>query len=245
MAKKVKKIRVDDLVMKLGLCDDLDTARRLIMAGEVRLSENHVLTKAVEMLPETTEIFIKERNRFVSRGAYKLIPALDKHLPNIEGLTSLDVGASTGGFTDLLLQRGVVRAYTVDVGHGILHSKIRNDKRVTVFERTNARDLGEDFLPEKVDIAVTDVSFISVKRVLGSMDNLTKSHFFILVKPQFEAQRNEIIGGVVKDEDVQLRCVEEVKTFAQSNFGWEAVDVMKAGVKGPKGNQEYIVYFKK
>ncbi len=246
MAKKVKKLRVDELVVKQGLIENIETARRMIMAGEVRLSENHVLSKASEMLPETTQPFLKARNPYVSRGAYKLIPALDKYLPKLDGLTTLDVGASTGGFTDVMLQRGAIRAYTVDVGHGVLHSKIRDDKRVTVFERTNARDLAEDFLPEKVDVAVTDVSFISVKRVLGSMDNLTKvgAWFFILVKPQFEAKRSEIVGGVVKDKEVQHRCVEEVKAFAIESFNWKFVDCLASPLKGPKGNQEYTLCFR-
>ncbi len=246
MAKKVKKVRVDELVMRLELCDDIETARRQIMAGEVRSSADHVLSRPSDLIPEDTPVFIKSRNPYVSRGAYKLIPALDKHLPDLTGLTTLDVGASTGGFTDLMLQRDAKHSYTVDVGHGVLHAKIRNDVRVTCFERVNARDLPEDFLPEKVDVAVTDVSFISVTKVLPSMDRLTKlgGWLFILVKPQFEARRSEIMGGVVRDKEVQHRCVEEVKAFGQK-LGWNCYDCIASPLKGPKGNQEYILCFRK
>jgi len=246
MAKKAKKVRLDELVLAKGLCSDLDIARRLIMAGEIRSSSDHVLTKASEFLVAETPIFIKTRHQYVSRGAYKLLPALDKYLPDLTGLTTLDVGASTGGFTDLMLQRGASKAYTVDVGYGQLHSKVRNDKRVTAYERTNARDLSADFLDEQVDVAVTDVSFISVTKVLQSMVNLTKDGgwLFVLVKPQFEAKRHEIENGIVRDLTVQKRCVEEVITFAKS-LKLEHIDTITSPLKGPKGNQEYTLCLRK
>jgi 23S rRNA (cytidine1920-2'-O)/16S rRNA (cytidine1409-2'-O)-methyltransferase len=245
MVKKAKKVRLDELLLAKGLCSELDVARRLIMAGEIRSSSDHVLTKASELLPADAPVFIKTRHQYVSRGAYKLLPALDKYLPRLDGLVCLDVGASTGGFTDLMLQRGVLRAYTIDVGYGQLHSKVRNDRRVIAFERTNARNLNSHFLPEKVDVAVTDVSFISVTKILQSMVNLTKvgGWLFVLVKPQFEAKRYELENGVVRDGNVQQRCVDEVIAFANT-LDLTHIDTILSPLKGPKGNQEYTLCLK-
>lgn len=200
------------------------------------------------MLPPDTEIILDEADKFVSRGALKLIDALEKHLFDFSGLTAFDIGASTGGFTDLMLQKGVSKVYTVDSGTSQLHQKLRNDPRVIFRENTNARYLDENFLPEKVDIVTMDLSFISATKVLPSADKFLKPGgiAFILVKPQFEAERKDVgKGGVVKDENIIQGCISKVANFAEKELGWKKTDIMPSPLKGPKGNQEYFIVFRK
>lgn len=230
-----------------GLCESREKAKRLILAGKARIGRDHVIQKASEIVSVDADLNIEEPCPYVSRGAYKLLEALEKHLPNPEGLVSLDVGASTGGFTDLLLSKGVVKAFTVDVGRGQLHGKLRNDPRVVCHEQVNARHLEADFLPEQVDIIVMDVSFISVEKVLPATSVFLKKGgwAFILVKPQFEAERSDVgKGGVVRDDKVRTACVEKVARFAESELSWVCVDKLPSPIKGPKGNQEYILVFR-
>lgn len=243
-----KKERADILLFRRGYCESREQARRLILAGKVRVGSDSVVQKASELLEPEAELFLDKPEPFVSRGAYKLMPALDKFMPVFTGLTALDVGASTGGFTDLMLQRGAKRVYTVDVGKNQLHAKLRNDPRVICFEKMNARCLEESFLPEKVDILTMDVSFISVTKILSAVSVFLKPSglAFILIKPQFEAEKNEVgKGGVVRDEKTRQKCVDKVVKFATEKLDWNLLEIIPSLILGPKGNQEYIAVFKR
>lgn len=242
-----KKERADVLLFEKGICESREQARRLILAGKVRIGSDRVIQKASEMLDPDVELLLDEPSPFVSRGAYKLMPALDKFMPDLTGLTAFDIGASTGGFTDLMLQRDAKKVYTVDVGKGQLHSKLRNDPRVAWHEKVNARYLKESFLPEKVDIITMDLSFISVTKVLPAVSVFLKTEglAFILVKPQFEAEKNEVRkGGVVRDEKVRQKCVDKVVKFAEDKLSWKGLEVVPSPISGPKGNQEYVAVFR-
>lgn len=245
---KVKKERADVLLHRLGMCESREQAKRLILAGAVRTSADHVVKKASEMVAADADFIIKQNSPYVSRGAYKLLPALEKYLPDLNQLSGLDVGASTGGFTDLMLQKGARKVYTVDSGTGQLHFKLREDPRVVCHEKVNARYLEEDFLPELVQVITMDVSFISVTKILPAVNKLLKKDglAFILVKPQFEAGREFVErGGVVKSEKVRQECVEKVVEFAEAECSWKVLEVIASPIKGPKGNQEYMCVFKK
>ncbi len=249
MAKtKVKKIRVDELLVRNELVADVAEARLKIMAGEVRIGSDHVIRNSADKFPEDTIFNIELGCPYVSRGAFKLKPALENFGGELSGKVALDVGASTGGFTDLMLQSGVERVYTVDSGRGQLHGKLRNDSRVMCHEQVNARSLPDDFLPEPVDIITMDVSFISVKKILPCVNRFLKSggRAYILVKPQFEAAREEVeTGGVVRDESVRQRCVAEVVEFVRNELNWQLLDASPCEIKGPKGNQEFLCVFSK
>ena len=241
------KKRADIRLVELGLCESRAQAKRLIMAGQVRIGSDHVVHKPNEQVDEDTILRVETPSPYVSRGAEKLLPALDKFLPDLAGLTALDLGASTGGFTDLMLQRGAVKVYAVDVGYGQLHGKLRNDTRVICLERVNARRLSHDQIPEAVDIITADVSFISLRKVLPAAAQFLKAggYAFVLVKPQFEASRHEVgKGGVVRDPEVRQRCVEEIRSFAGEELQWQCLDTIPSPIQGPKGNQEYICAFR-
>lgn len=244
--RRNKKERADILLFRRGYCESREQARRLILAGKVRIGSDHIVQKASELLNPEAELFLDKPEPFVSRGAYKLMPALDKFIPVFTGLTALDVGASTGGFTDLMLQRGAKKVYAVDVGKNQLHPKLRNDPRVVCFEKVNARRLKESFLPEKVDILTTDVSFISVTKILPAVSIFLKPSglAFVLIKPQFEAEKNEVgKGGVVRDEETRRKCVDKVVKFANEKLNWNVLEIIPSPILGPKGNQEYVAVF--
>jgi len=174
------------------------------------------------------------------------LAGIEAFSPPLQSAVALDLGASTGGFTDVMLQHGASRVYAVDVGYGQLHAKIRNDPRVVCLERTNARYLTAEQVPEQADILTADVSFISLRKVLPAAARLLKpgGWALLLVKPQFEAKRAEVgKGGVVRDPAVRQRCIDEVSTFAQRTLGWIHHGTVPSPIKGPKGNQEFIVAF--
>lgn len=240
------KIRADQLLVDSGLCDSRAIAQRLIMAGQVRLNPDNPVRKPGQMLNSDTELLLDGGPRFVSRGAFKLLPALAMFAPPVTGATVLDLGASTGGFSDLMLQHGAAKVYAIDVGYGQLHDKIRRDPRVVVLEHTNARDLTPSLIPDPIDILTADVSFISLTKVLPPCNPLFNRNAwaFILIKPQFEAERHEIAsGGVVRDESVRQRCISQIIAFAQTELGWRHAGGFPAPLKGPKGNQEYVAAF--
>lgn len=240
------KKRADQLLHERGLCESRTAAQRLILAGQVRIGDDFLVDKPSLAVDESAELQVIAPCPYVSRGAYKLLAALERFRPELAGKVALDVGASTGGFTDLLLQRGVARVYAVDVGYGQLHAKLRNDPRVVCLERTNARHLGTAEVPELVDVMVSDVSFISLEKILPACARLVRpgGGAFLLVKPQFEARREEIgKNGVVRDEAVRQRCVQQVCEFAERELGWRRLGVEPSPITGPKGNQEYIAAF--
>jgi 23S rRNA (cytidine1920-2'-O)/16S rRNA (cytidine1409-2'-O)-methyltransferase len=241
---KLKKNRVDILLQKNGLCSTIEEARKKIMAGLVRIGADFVVRNSSDMFYENTFFSIDKPCRYVSRGAFKLLPAVDKYLPNFAGRRAVDIGASTGGFTDLMLQKGAIKVYAVDVGQGQLHLRLRQDPRVVCMEKINARYFKEDSIPEKVDVLTMDVSFISVTKILPAANKVLLSHSwaFILIKPQFEAERSHVErGGVVRDKNVINDCIFKVQSFVEKELGWSRLDVMKSPILGPKGNQEHIL----
>ncbi|NMA42846.1 MAG: TlyA family RNA methyltransferase [Oligosphaeraceae bacterium] len=241
------RIRADQLTVEQGLCESRSQAQRLIMAGKLRLGNDQIVQKPGQLLPEDSELSLDEGRRYVSRAAFKLLAALDKIQPDLQGLCALDLGASTGGFSEVLLEQGVRRVYAVDVGYGQLHDKLRRDPRVRVMERINARDLNAELIPEPIGVLTADVSFISLTKVLPPCKNLltAAAWVFVLVKPQFEAGRHQVgTGGVVRDPVVQQECVDKIMRFAEQELGWRSLDVTPSPIKGPKGNQEYIVAFR-
>jgi 23S rRNA (cytidine1920-2'-O)/16S rRNA (cytidine1409-2'-O)-methyltransferase len=232
----VKK-RLDVLLVERGLAESRAQAQALVLAGLVRGYD-----KPSQQVPEEAELEVERPPRFVSRGGEKLANALGQLEVELDGRDAIDVGASTGGFTDCLLQGGVARVIAVDVGYGQLHPRLRADPRVTVLERTNVRELAE--LPFRPDLLVCDVSFISVRLALPPVLRLLEPGYdaLVLVKPQFEAGREEVgKGGVVRDPDVHRRVLREVVDAA---LGWGAttVGVVDSGLPGPKGNREFFVH---
>jgi 23S rRNA (cytidine1920-2'-O)/16S rRNA (cytidine1409-2'-O)-methyltransferase len=231
----VKK-RLDVVLVERGLAESRAQAQALVMAGRVR---GHA--KAGEQVDEDVPLEVLEPPPYVSRAGHKLANALDAFGIDVEGLDALDVGASTGGFTDVLLQRGAARVIALDVGHGQLHAKLRNDPRVTVLERVNARSLTE--LPYAPQLVVCDVSFISVKLALPPALALAAPGWraLVLVKPQFEAGRAEVPKGVVRDDAVRRRVVREVAEALRA-AGGEPCGVVDSGLPGPKGNREFVLH---
>lgn len=232
MAKK----RLDVLLVERGLAESRSQAQALVMAGLVPGYE-----KPGQQIDEAAEIAVERGPQYVSRGGEKLAHALDELGVDPAGLDCLDVGASTGGFTDVLLQRGAARVIAVDVGYGQLHPRLRDDPRVTVLERTNARALTE--LPFAPQLVVCDVSFISVRTALPPALRLAAPGWraLVLVKPQFEAGRGDVgRGGVVRDPLVRARVLHEI---ARASLGWGArvAGVVDSGLPGPKGNREFFL----
>ena len=237
----MKHYRLDRLLLERGLAQSREQAQRLIMAGEV-LVDDQVAAKPSMAVNGNEEILVKSQPPFVSRAGLKLAAALDRFNIQVEGLVALDVGASTGGFTDCLLQKGAVRVYAVDVGYGQLAWKLRQDDRVVVMEKVNARYL--DSLPEAIDIATFDVSFISLRLVIPPVMNLLKPQASIvaLIKPQFEAGRRQVgKGGVVKDRSIHREVLQEFIAWAKGQ-GLSFVGLMVSPIRGPAGNVEFPIF---
>lgn len=246
-----QKERADQLLHDAGLAETREGAKRLIMAGLVFYETPRGQLVRVEKpgarYAADTQFQVKGRERFVSRGAYKLLTALEGFSLPVEGAVALDAGASTGGFTDCLLQHGAVRVYAVDVGHNQLHEKLRSDPRVVSMEKTNLRDAPPDLLPEQVDIITADVSFISLTLILPGCLRFLKpgGHVAALIKPQFELRPEAAPKGVVRDETLRQAAVGRVTAFAESELSLTLLGVLPAAVKGPKGNQEYMAVWRK
>ncbi len=228
--------RLDVLLVERGLAESRAQAQALVMAG---LVPGH--SKPGEQVDEGAALEVERPPPYVSRAGHKLATALDAFRIDPAGLDCLDLGASTGGFTDVLLQRGAARVIALDVGHGQLHPRVRNDPRVVVMERVNARSLTE--LPFAPQLITCDVSFISVRTALPPALALAAPNWqaLVLVKPQFEAGRAETPKGVVRDPDVQRRVLREV---AAASIGWRArvAGVVDSGLPGPKGNREFVLH---
>ena len=230
------KKRVDVLLVERGLAETRSQAQALVLAGRVRGYD-----KPGQQVPEDAELELSRPAPYVSRGGEKLRNALDAFAVDVTGRDAADVGASTGGFTDCLLQAGAARVVAIDVGYGQLHPKIRSDPRVTVLERTNARTLAE--LPFAPALVVCDVSFISATKALPPVLALARPGWeaIVLVKPQFEAGRAHVPKGVVRDPQVQRKAIESVVEAARG-WGGETVGVVDSGLPGPKGNREFFVH---
>ena len=230
------KKRLDVLLVERGLAESRSQAQALVLAGLV-----HGHDKPGEQLPEDVQLEVERPPRFVSRGGEKLRNALDALDVEVAGRDCADVGASTGGFTDCLLQADAKRVVAIDVGYGQLHPRLRADPRVTVLERVNARTLTD--LPFAPDLVVCDVSFISVTKVLPPVLGLAAPEWeaLVLVKPQFEAGRGEVGRGVVRDPDVQRTVLRKVVEAAHA-WGAVTAGVVDSGLPGPKGNREFFVH---
>jgi 23S rRNA (cytidine1920-2'-O)/16S rRNA (cytidine1409-2'-O)-methyltransferase len=236
--------RADVLVQLRGLAESRTKAQALILAGEV-IAGDHRIDKPGQLLDESVELRLRsgEPLKYVSRGGFKLEHALDWFGLSPAGLVCCDLGASTGGFTDVLLQRGALRVHAVDVGYGQLHPRLRGDPRVVVHERVNARALSPELLGERVSAAVADLSFISLRLVLPALVSVLAepSLCVVLVKPQFEAGRAEVgKGGVVRDPAVQARVVAHVEEDLRSR-GLSVLGSTESPILGPAGNREFLV----
>ncbi len=241
LATMVKK-RLDVMITEKGLAESRNKAQRLIQAGEVRIDGQLVL-KASTMVSEEAELTLEAKPPYVGRGGEKLEAALDQFEIRVRGLVAADVGASTGGFTDCLLQRGARRVYAIDVGYGQLHWKLRNDPRVAVMERTNARYLKS--LPEPVSLITIDVSFISLDLILAAAVRWLTSdgQVVALIKPQFEAGPHHVEkGGVVRDRAIHRQVLQKVLKEAAS-LGLRLSGLMPSPLRGPAGNVEFLAWW--
>ena len=241
-----KKVRLDQLLVGKGLFPSREQARRAIMAGDVKIG-TRIAMKPSEVLQEETPISIKPTRKYVGRGALKLETALDYFEIDVRGKTALDIGASTGGFTDCMLQRGAEKVYAVDVGHGQLNWKLRNDARVVVLEKVNARALSRRHVPELVDLCVIDVSFISLTLILpNAFDLITPTGVILaLIKPQFELQRADVSkGGIVRDQELHRKAQDKIVVFV-TDSGHRVTGIVPSAIKGTDGNQEFFVCIQK
>jgi 23S rRNA (cytidine1920-2'-O)/16S rRNA (cytidine1409-2'-O)-methyltransferase len=241
-----KKLRLDQLLVGRGLFPSREQARRAVMAGDVKIG-TRIAAKPSELLGEEAAILIKPTRKYVGRGALKLESALDYFKIDVRGKTALDIGASTGGFTDCMLQRGAKKVYAVDVGHGQLNWKLRNDPRVIVREKVNARSLSRGHVPEAVDLCVIDVSFISLTLVLpNAFDLITPTGVVLaLIKPQFELQRADVgRGGIVRDPDLHRKAQDKIVAFV-THLDHVVTGLVPSAIKGADGNQEFFACIRK
>ena len=239
--KKPKKIRLDELLVELGYFPDTAAALRAVLAHEVRVDDVYATSAAIKVLP-TADIFVRGAKRYVSRGGHKLQTALDAFAQDVTGCKCIDVGSSTGGFTDCLLQAGAASVACVDVNYGQLAMKLRQDDRVTAFERTNIRTADPVELGAPFDIIVADLSFIGLAQLAPVFASLGQvgSVFLGLIKPQFESAANESDHGIVRDESVRQRVIGEVEQ-ALRDAGFQVTGVVESAITGAKGNVEYLV----
>lgn len=237
------KTRLDKLLLLKKLAPSRQKAQALIGAGQVKVN-GQVIDKAGCQVADSCHIEIKERCPYVSRGGFKLAGGLDFFHIDPSGLICADVGASTGGFTDCLLQRGAAKVYAIDVGYGQLDWKLRQDKRVVVMERTNARHLQAGDIPDPIDLAVIDASFISLKLLLPPLLPFFRSapQILALIKPQFEVGKGKVgKGGVVREQSLHDQVIEEISTFA-ATLHLTSHGVTESPIFGPKGNKEFLIF---
>ena len=245
---KAQKVRLDDLLIKKGIAESKSLAQSLIIAGRIYLGEKKLDKPGHTISDEANIIFRGPLHPWVSRGGIKLAHALKIFNLSVRGLTALDIGASTGGFADVLLQNGVEKIYAVDVGYGQLHEKLLNNSKVVSMERKNARYLNTKDVPKLIDILVCDASFISLRKILPEPIKLCAKNakLIALIKPQFEVGKKNISkGGVVKDEDLRNKCCEEIRLWFESTMKWKVNNIIESPITGPKGNIEYLIYANK
>ena len=242
------KVRLDVLLVERGLAESRAKAQAMIMAGQVRVADQ-VMLKPATSVPTDSVLTVDSGPRFVSRGGEKLDAALESFAIDVSGLICADVGSSTGGFTDCLLQRGAAKVYAIDVGKGILHWKLRNDPRVVVMEETNARFV--EALPERMDFITIDASFISLKILLPVVkrwnreEGVQGSGVVALIKPQFEAGKKDVSrgDGVIRDPEIHRQVLNDVLAYAQQE-GFGIHGLLKSPLLGPKGNAEFLVWLR-
>lgn len=238
------KVRLDTLLVERGLVETRSRAQALILAGKVFSGERR-LDKPGYQLGHDTPLEVRGRDHpWVSRGGVKLAHGLESFGIDPAGLVCLDVGASTGGFTHVLLDRGAMRVYAVDVGHGQLDWRLRNDERVVVLERTNARQLTVEQVPEPIDLVVCDASFISLMTVLPAPLDMAApgARLIALIKPQFEVGKGEVgKGGVVRDPALHAQVCEKIRTWLDGLSGWRVLGLTQSPITGPEGNIEFLI----
>ena len=245
--ENLDKQRIDYILKELGLVESRNQALALIISGKVFVDNEKVLKPGKILRYNKTIELKKDKNHWVSRGGTKLSHALKKFEVNPSKKISLDIGCSTGGFTDVLIKMGVKKVYAIDVGYGQLDWRLRNSEKVILFERTNARALDTKIIPELLDLVVCDVSFISLKKVLLPVKKLLNRKFEILslVKPQFEARKNEVgRGGIIKDSRIHNRICEELMFWFRQNFDCGYLNIIDSPITGQKGNKEFFIYIK-
>jgi 23S rRNA (cytidine1920-2'-O)/16S rRNA (cytidine1409-2'-O)-methyltransferase len=239
----VAKLRLDQLLVQRGLVDSRELGQRLIMAGEVQVNDR-VVDKPGQLIDPAAALRIKEPLPYVSRGGFKLAAALDRFSVPIERAVCADVGASTGGFTDCLLQHGAAKVYAIDVGYGQLNWKLRNDPRVVVMDRTNARHVKS--LPEPIAVATIDASFISLRLILPAVIKwlCPEAHIIALIKPQFEAGREKVgKRGVVRDPAIHAEVLHSVWQITRE-LGLSPIDLIRSPIEGPAGNIEFLMWLR-
>ena len=242
---KIEKKRLDDLLVLKGIADSKTIAQSLIISGRIYVGEKKLDKPGHSISIAENIIFRGPLHPWVSRGGIKLAHALEEFALSVEGLIALDIGASTGGFTDVLLRNGAEKIYAVDVGYGQLHEKLLNSSKVISIERTNARYINNEAIKEDIDIIVCDVSFISLKTILPESLKLSSvdAKLIALIKPQFEVGK-KYIGkrGVVRDKELRESCCKDIKLWLENSMNWKVTDIIESPIKGPKGNIEYLIY---
>lgn len=243
-----KKERADQILFSQGQTESREQAKRLIMAGQVHYlldGQKIPVSKPGQQLPPDIDMVVKGQDRFVSRGGYKILTAIEELGLDPRDKVVLDAGASTGGFTDCVLQFGAKKVYATDVGYGQLHWKLQQDERVINIERVNLRHAEPDLISEKVDLIVCDVSFISLTKILPSLMKFIKNggEIVTLIKPQFEVGPGMTDKGVVRDDALRQQMIDMIVNFAETELGLHLKGVKPSSIKGPKGNQEYLAYF--
>ena len=242
------RIRLDQLLVERGFAESRTQAQALILSGNV-YNQHSRLDKPGQQVADDADITVKGReHEWVSRGGMKLDKAISQFAIDVRGLIAIDVGASTGGFTDVLLHHGAARVYAVDVGHSQLAWKLRNDERVVVLEKTNARYLDATLIPEPVALVVCDASFISLKTVLPAAMALTTlpAKLITLIKPQFEVGKERVgKGGVVRDTALHEEVCADISNWVANEMGWVVKGMVESPITGPKGNKEFLLYAEK
>jgi 23S rRNA (cytidine1920-2'-O)/16S rRNA (cytidine1409-2'-O)-methyltransferase len=243
---KITKMRLDRLLAERNLVESRERGQALILAGQVLVNDQKV-DKAGTLVPVDADVrILGEQMPYVSRGGLKLEKALSEFTIAVMDKTALDAGASTGGFTDCLLKHGAKKVYAVDVGYGQMAWKIRQDPRVVVLERVNIREMEPALVPDRIDIIVVDVSFISLEKIIPSLMRFLKpgGEIVALIKPQFEVGKDLVgKGGIVRDETARNEAVERVRRFVQEQ-GFEIQGIIPSPIKGQDGNVEYLIYAK-
>jgi len=256
MPVSAKKLRLDSALAELNFYETTEKANRAILAGEVEINGDRNVKPGINVKIKEIDsknilfhsgkklkIVVRNKCPYVSRGGYKLAAALDEFKINPAGMITVDIGASTGGFTDCLLQRGAEKVYAVDCGTGQLHSKIRDNNRVIVMERTNARFITRDLIPEPPELVVIDVSFISLKMIFPVVNKIGENDTIViaLVKPQFEVEKGKhLIGGVVKEMEIRKNIVNDIKNY-MSELNWKLIGEIESPITGPAGNHEFLL----
>jgi 23S rRNA (cytidine1920-2'-O)/16S rRNA (cytidine1409-2'-O)-methyltransferase len=239
------KIRLDQLLVQHELAESREQAQRLIRAGMVLVDEQPA-SKPGHQYRDDVVITVKQKEKYVSRGGLKIEGAHEQFGFDLQGVVCLDIGSSTGGFTDFMLQHGAAKVYAVDCGTNQLHYRLREDPRVVVMENTNARYLTEEDLPEKAGFCSIDTSFISLTNILPPLKQLLKpgGHIVSLIKPQFEAGKDQVgKGGVVRDPAVHEEVIGKIRRFGEEELGFRWLDCCPSPIKGPAGNIEFLAYW--